>query len=217
MNNVLSDKPAVLNAIEFFKGFFNITDIIILLFIAYCSIIGYKNGLMKTLFYALKILASMILAFIIARIFSPILAENLAKPIITQIFENNINGILSITPDITSKMQNIITQSAIQITGSVIFAFLFLLSAFIINFIIGFIERVTRIINRVPVLSTLNKIGGFFLGIFVSVLICIITFAVLRYFAPDIFGKNGYLSPQNVEKTKITSYFIGLVSSIRLV
>lgn len=198
------------NASEFIKGLANPTDLIIIVVILYGAFIGYHRGLIRTVIGSVRFLVSMFGATIVARIISPIIAPMIVEPIVKKVFETKLSGASDLAPQIITQLQNNMTQIATAFAQSIAFSIVFFVFMFVISFVLNIFVKAMNMLTRIPPISFLNRIGGLALGVLISVLVCIIALSVLKYFAPEIFGDMGYLSPENIAKTKLTSYLLNL-------
>ena len=204
----------LINSLSFLKNILNLTDIIIILIIIYGAFIGYHKGLVRTVVGSIRAVVSMGGAAIVSRIIAPTIAPQIVTPIVNEVFKNQLGEVAELSPEITAQIQNNILQIATPIAQSIAFSVVFFVGMFIINFVLSLFTKTMSILTRIPVISTLNRICGLILGAVVAIILCIVALYLLRKFAPEIFGVNGYLSPQNVAKTSITAYLLGLLPSV---
>ncbi len=203
-----------INSLNFLKGLLNLTDIIIIAVILYGAVIGYHKGLVRTVVGSIRAVVSMGGAAIVSRIIAPAIAPQIVTPIVNEVFQTQLGEVSQISPEIVNQIQNNILQIATPIAQSIAFSVVFFISMFIINLVLKLFTKAMSILTKIPVIGTLNRICGLLLGVAVSIILCIAALYLLREFAPEIFGVNGYLSPQNVAKTSITAYLLGLLPSV---
>ncbi len=204
----------LINNLSFLKNILNLTDIIIVLVVIYGAIIGYKKGLVRTVVGSIRAVVSMFGATIISRIIAPQIAPQIVTPIVNEVFKTQLGEVTNLAPEIAAQIQNNILQIATPIAQSIAFSVVFFISMFIINFVLSLFTRTMNMLTKIPVISTLNRVCGLVLGAAVAIILCIAALYLLKKFAPEIFGVNGYLSPQNVAKTSITAYLLGLLPSV---
>ena len=204
----------LINNLDFLKSILNLTDIIIILAIIYGAIVGYRKGLVRTVVGSIRAVASMGGAAIVSRMIAPIIAPQIVTPIVNEVFQNQLGEVAELSPEITAQIQNNILQIATPIAQSIAFSVIFFISMFVINIVLKLFTKTMSVLTKIPVISTLNRICGLVLGAVVAIILCIAALYLLRKFAPEIFGANGYLSPQNIAKTNITAYLLGLLPSV---
>lgn len=137
--------------------FIMIVNIAVLVFLGSCVISGYKAG------FLLKLLG--ILSFFVIGILSWWLSGYISKFIMLYPIKQELSG----TGVLETLFQN-------QLNRMVIFVILFVL----MNIVVFLLKPIAKLIGSIPVVSTLNKVGGCVLGFAQAVLMLILVTMVLR-------------------------------------
>lgn len=189
----------------------NLVDIVILAVVLVFGLLGFRRGLVKSIFS----LAGAIVAFIIARIFYLSFALTLTKKtswdtkISTWVYERLMasypsgNITLDQTPSsfkwIFSKLfsENPAQYDTVQAFSNGVSAFVMNILAFVIIFVaivilIGLLGILLDKVMKLPGLSFVNKLGGFGIGLIKGVLICAVIVSLITFFS--VFSKSPTLS-----------------------
>lgn len=192
---------------------FNISDIILILFLALCFYFYYNKGLVMTLFG----FCTTIFSLVLSRFISPFLAGFLRH---TSIFENIKSYIsetilssgtgtgtefietLSIPEFLKSNISETIQTSntADYVSGYIasfainIIAMIIIFALFIIVFSV--LANVLKVVSHLPVIKTANKLGGGLVGLAEGIIVVWIIFAVftMLYGKPMFNGINESIS-----------------------
>ncbi|MEG0508315.1 MAG: CvpA family protein [Eubacterium sp.] len=183
-------------------------DIIGLLMIFGCGIIGYVKGAINTLIG----LAGFIASFLIAKLFTPAMTDyilhiEVVKNFITNTITQNVVGTISAqSNEVLTSIQgmagtNLLNNAIEAVTASQSLAtadavvkalepiiyqitsfFVFVIILLGCNILISMIKRIGRGINRVPVIGTLNRVSGMAIGLTIGgILLCLMISIVLYY------------------------------------
>lgn len=203
-----------------------IIDIILVTVIWITATVGYKKGLIKTL-YGLA-------AFVFAAVFTAIFHEKVSqyfmslefvKNLVTKINEKLTDTIVS-TTEFSSFMPNWMgetVESAIQSAGVtvaskimeiIIIILTVLLTFFLAKLILGLIVGILDALMKLPILDTLNRTGGMLVGIVKGVLIILICFGIVSMFVTA--DKYHYIHNE-INNTYIAKYFYNNNILMRLI
>ncbi len=178
---------------------FNISDVVLILFLALCVYFYYNKGLVMTLFG----FCTTIFSLVLSRVTSPFLADILRR---TSIFDS-IRSYISETiltggtgkgeefidslsiPEFlkTNILQNIQTGNVNDYVSGYIASFVINIIAMIIIFAIFIIvfsvlANTLKAVSRLPVIKTANKLGGGIFGLAQGIIVVWIVFAVCTMF-----------------------------------
>ena len=180
--------------------------------IALSTLIGYKQGLVKS---AIKILSFFIAIVVALALYKPVSSIIIkATPI-----DDNIKNVIveKITPEGVSENQEVEIQDNIglKIIGEatntiegiadtfavkLIEAITILLIYIIVKIVLKFVTALTDLITKLPLLKEVNKVGGLLYGIIKGVILVYTVLAVI-YLASPLLNKN--LS-EDIDKSIIT-------------
>lgn len=191
-----------------------VLDLILILIIALFTVIGYKQGLIKS---AIKI-ASFFIAIIVALVlYKPVSTLVINNTTIDDKIENTI--IEKITPEgmkpedeanISTKIPNAFIKEANNsikdiaetITTKIIEVCTVLILYIIARIILKFISALATIIEKIPILKQFNKLGGTLFGILKGLLIVYSILAVLYLISP-ILKEN---TTKKIDESIITKF-----------
>lgn len=188
-----------------------ILDLIIILVIALFTLIGYKQGLVKT---AIKIL-SFFIALVVSIMFYKTVAniiinntnidEKIESIIISKVvsedykqkFEILPNSLVQSGEDAVNSMATTVTEKAI---GIAVLIGLF----FILKIALKFVTILTDLITKLPIIKQFDKVGGFIYGLAKGIIIVTVIFAVVYLISPMISKE--YINTINESKIAAMLY-----------
>ncbi len=92
------------------------------------------------------------------------------------------------------------------IAYNLIFIVVFVIAILVLNFVV----QILKIVDRIPVVGTLNKCGGALLGLVTEFIIIYIIFVIVFTLVPQAsFDKIG-LTKEVIRETKLLSFFAGV-------
>jgi len=173
----------------------NKVDLVILLIVLVCMLVGYYRGLIKSILSVVQYFLVIILAIHLSPIFSKILIEKFNLDLIIIDWINNNEKLFSETI-------NIISEEILQeIVGRIVNVFamvaLFILLKLIISLVIAVLNKVANL----PIISVANKLGGLILGTFNGVLVVYLLILLVNWLP---------LESLSSIKAEIDSSFLGL-------
>ena len=182
-----------------------IFDIVVVIIIALCTFIGYKQGLVKS---AIKILSFFIAIVVALALYKPISNIIINKTPIDDNIKNTI--IEKIKPEGVEKDEeikledgnalDIIETLAEAFTVKIIETVTLLLIYIIVKVALKFVSALTDIITKLPILKQVNKAGGTIYGIIKGVIL-IYTILTVVYLMAPLLNKT---VTENINKSIIT-------------
>lgn len=190
-----------------------IFDIVVVIIIALCTFIGYKQGLVKS---AIKILSFFIAIVVALALYKPISNIIINKTPIDDNIKNTI--IEKIKPEGVEKDEEIKIEdgNALDIIGNatsttietlaeaftvkIIETVTLLLIYIIVKVALKFVSALTDIITKLPILKQVNKAGGTIYGIIKGVIL-IYTILTVVYLMAPLLNKT---VTENINKSIIT-------------
>lgn len=190
-----------------------IFDIVVVIIIALCTFIGYKQGLVKS---AIKILSFFIAIVVALALYKPISNIIINKTPIDDNIKNTI--IEKIKPEGVEKDEEIKLEdgNALDIIGNatsttietlaeaftvkIIETVTLLLIYIIVKVALKFVSALTDIITKLPILKQVNKAGGTIYGIIKGVIL-IYTILTVVYLMAPLLNKT---VTENINKSIIT-------------
>jgi len=121
---------------------------------------------------------------------------------------NDLKGLLSSAPSLSEGRQAVVDKMTDTISGflgsAIAIVLIFCVSMLVLNLIVAAIDRIFSL----PVLGTINRIGGLIVGIFCAVAIVLIICALLRFFMP-IFEASNFplISNSTIDNTSAFKHF----------
>lgn len=172
-----------------------IIDIIIIAIILIGGFTGYKKGLVGILVGFIGIILSIVLGFILQTPISEYLQKETAigttitDSIKTSIEKTGVNENLlykSILDSTAKGDTGVLTidQSANVITNFILKGLSFVLVFMVVYIICYILQMVLNIVFDLPILNSLNKIGGVGIGVIISLIKIIILLAIISFVSP---------------------------------
>ena len=165
-----------------------LADIIVLAFVVISVAIGYKRGLLKSLFSVVSYVASIILSFMLY----PVLSQMLMKtPIYTFLEEKIGKNYLGTASSEALSEGNFLSQyinkgvetATNELSGAVaqliVNVIAFILIVIICKIAIKLIGNCLNIFTKVPVIKQFNRLGGAVAGGLIGIVLLYIVFAVI--------------------------------------
>lgn len=197
---------------------FLLVDLIVILILALCILLGYKRGLTGCLIKILSFFIALAMAFALFKPVSNIIISNTQideniQTSIVQVFEsdepeNSSNEQTAVNSPILDyiseevenateeKKNEIVNNAAVQLSINIInvlsFIGLFILARILLNFV----KALTNLITRLPLIKQCDKIGGILYGVVEGLLIIFIAFALITFIS-TITNQYGLLETIN--------------------
>lgn len=180
-----------------------VLDIIVVVLIVIGAISGHKKGLVGVIVGFASLLLSIILAFAFQSIVADSLYNSGAGQKVKEVAQENMQKIIDndesledsfyggIISDVNTEEE--ISNAAETVAMFVMKGLSFIVIFMIVRLICYILQMILNIVFNLPILSSINSIGGIAVGI-LSILIKIwIVLAVVSFIAPMIEGISGYI------------------------
>ena len=176
-----------------------IVDIVLVLIVLLFAILGARKGMILTLFSLISIVLGLLGGRYVADLLTPPLVKQ-AAPMLEGIVEEYItafltsadaaaqgNGLLwnllrRLMEEGLSTAEPVAAELAAALAEAIIHPLLFLLAFLLILIVCWFIAHALDLVARLPVLNTLNSLGGFVLGLLKGALLVIVLIPLLLHF-----------------------------------
>ena len=186
-----------------------IIDVIVVAIIWSAATVGYKKGLVKTVYGLL----AFIIAAVLTALYHEAVAEYLMKFDFIQKMIENINQsiALNMTADLGAMplwMKDAISVASMGVAEKIIQMIITVITVIVtfvgVKIILGFAVGIVDVIMKLPLLKTINSTGGMLFGVIQGVLIVLVICAVLTMFVPLESFKNIHNA---IGGTYIAKYF----------
>ena len=197
-----------------YKGDNMIIDIVLILFIALGAFMGYKKGLINVLVSFVAIIIAIVLSLLLQIPVANTLRQTAPG---TDLYNNVHEGISKAVNDNKSDIDNNTIYSTIikgiisdeqinkqseSITMFILKGLSFFIIFIIVTLIILILKKILNFVFDLPILNSVNQIGGLALGGIKSLAIVYIILAILAFISPMPSLTSGIA--ENINKTKIT-------------
>ena len=173
-----------------------IFDIVILIVLLIGIIRGWFIGLAEKVGHVIALIASCLAAHIAGTVFRDMLAEKLLLPLLKE----KKGGIFAV---------QIIKNGAKAFAGELAYDLIFFVVLFIALLVFGHVVHILKIVDRIPVVGTLNKFGGALLGLVTEFIIVYLICAVLFTLIPQSTFNQIGLTEEIIRETTLLQFFIG--------
>ena len=184
-----------------------IVDIIIILIMALAVFLGMKKGLISCIIDIVAVIVALILALLLCKpvanaiIDNTNFDENLRATIVQNIPLNDVDFkveegsnlpepvveyINGITSNVNTSKDEAIDNISKELALGIISVIAFLAIFIIVRIILTFVKIVAKIIDKIPVLKQINKLGGAICGAIEGLIIIYAIFAVFSMISPLI-------------------------------
>ena len=187
-----------------------IIDVIVVAIIWIVATVGYKKGLVKTVYS----LIAFILAATLTALYHEAVAEYLMQFVFMQKIMEDINQgvVLKATSAETAAMPlwmndaiSVATMGVAEKIVQMIITIITVVITFVgVKIILGFTVGIVDVIMRLPILNIINSTGGMLFGVIKGVIIVLIICAVLTLFVPMESYENIHNA---ISATYIAKYF----------
>lgn len=191
-----------------------IIDIVLILFIALGAFMGYKKGLINVLVSFVAIIIAIVLSLLLQIPVANTLRQTAPG---TDLYNNVHEGISKAVNDNKSDIDNNTIYSTIikgiisdeqinrqseSITMFILKGLSFFIIFIIVTLIILILKKILNFVFDLPILNSVNQIGGLALGGIKSLAIVYIILAILAFISPMPSVTSGIA--ENINKTTIT-------------
>lgn len=179
-----------------------IIDIILILFIALGAFFGFKKGLINVVFSIVTIVISIILSLLLQAPVSNAISKSKINDNINVAVKENIQNIVSNKSednqnnkiyDMVLKQvlsEDNISQQANKITMFIIRGISFIAVFIIVTVILFILKSVLNLVFDLPLLHSINKIGGLGVGAIKNIVIIYVVLALIAFTSPLPFVTN---------------------------
>ena len=191
-----------------------IIDIILILFIVLGAFLGYKKGLINVVFSIVTILISIILSLLLQAPVANVLSQSKMNDNINVAVKENIQKIVSNKSennqnnkiyDMVLKQvlsEDNISEQANKITLFIIKGISFVAVFIVVTVILFILKSVLNLVFDLPLLHSINKIGGLGVGAIKNIVIIYVMLALIAFTSPLPFVANN-IAPK-INNTIIT-------------
>lgn len=208
-----------------------ILDLIVLILLLLFAAVGAKKGLTVCLVNIFSLIIALVLAFLLCRSVGDVVIKNtsLDDNIKNTIYDNlnvNIGESLDVNnSNLPDNMKNYINETiknanstkeeAIQglseeITKQVIYVICFIAIFFIVRILLVVVKILSNIINKLPVLSQIDKLGGAICGFIEGAIAIYAALTIISMAAPTINNQkfSSYIEDSYIAKQIYNNNFI---------
>ena len=208
-----------------------ILDLIVLILLLLFAAVGAKKGLTVCLVNIFSLIIALVLAFLLCRSVGDVVIKNtsLDDNIQNTIYDNlnvNIGESLDVNnSNLPDNMKNYINETiknanstkeeAIQglsekITKQVIYVICFIAIFFIVRILLVVVKILSNIINKLPVLSQIDKLGGAICGFLEGAIVIYAALTIISMAAPTINNQkfSSYIEDSYIAKQIYNNNFI---------
>lgn len=192
-----------------------IIDLAIVVIVALCTFIGYKQGFIKV---AIKLVATIVAIVVALILYKPIsgliidntsIDNNIQISIANKLLPEGSLGTDEISIDINSlpdvivkNCENTVNSIAEVISTKIIEIITIIVIYFVVKIVLKFITALADLIAKLPILNQINKLGGTIYGVLKGFIIVFSIFAVVSLIAP-LIGENFM---ENINQSYIGSF-----------
>ena len=170
--------------------------IVVICIIAWNAVRGYTRGLLRVVYS----LAACILMLTVSTMAAPYVRDNiLSQTGIESVICSNIEKQIAVQGQKTTgdfDMANILLQKSgaydsisVQLTNAIMTGLSFFIVIFLLGIVEYFVRRLIRKIERVPVISTVNRVAGFGVGFIKGIVIVWLLLALISLLATSEAGQ----------------------------
>jgi len=194
-----------------------IVDIVLLLIVLLFAILGAHKGMVLTLCSLVSIVLGFLGGSYLADLLTPYLASQ-AAPLLENFVQQHITAFLTgadaavqgegLLWNLLREMMEeglisaepVAAELAVSLAEAIIYPILFLLAFVLILIVCWFIAHALDLVARLPVLNTLNALGGFLLGLVKGLLLVVVLVPLLLQLL------NSYIPADILEGSRILAY-----------
>lgn len=174
-----------------------IFDIILVVLFLIGIIRGWIIGLAVKVGHVIALVASCLAAHIAGILLKDTVGELFIQPIL----KGREDGIFAV---------QIVKNGIKGFSASLAYDLIFLVVLIVALLVFNFAVQLLKIVDRIPVVGTLNKFGGALLGLVTEFIVIYILFAVVFTLVPQsTFDKIG-LTKEIIRETKLLQFFTGI-------
>ena len=173
-----------------------IMDMVIVCFFLFGIIRGWFVGLAVKVGHLIALIAAMISAHLAASVSKSILSEKVILPFL----EEKTGGL--------TKIMQVLDKGAAFLADQIAYDLVFTVVFFIALLIFNHLVHILKIVDRIPVVGTLNKFGGALIGFVTEFILVYIICAVFFTFAPQSALDSIGLTQAVIRETSLLQFFI---------
>lgn len=175
-------------------GIVNIVDLIIGVCFILSVLIGYHRGFVVTIARLMAMVVSYLGAVAVARVCQKQIAVSIILPVLAKQMDIKLLGGIG---------EEALTAAAEGISYTLVFAVMFS----VLQFVFLLLVSALRLVDHVPVLGKLNKLGGAVLGFFWMFLLCLLLGNVFFTYVPKELRHQWGFTKKAVQNTVLLSVF----------
>lgn len=171
-----------------------VLDIILIALIAFGAFRGYKRGLVGVVVGFASLILSIILAFAFQSIVAEALYNSGIGDSLKEVVQENIQTMLDNGENVEDSfygniLNSTITEDKIQQAGEIVTMFVmkgvsFILIFLAVRLICYILQMILNIVFNLPILSSINQIGGIAVGVLSTLIKVWILLAILSFITP---------------------------------
>ena len=173
---------------------FDLLDVILVALIAFGAFRGYKKGLVGVVVGFASLILSIILAFAFQSIVADALVDSGIGEALTEVVQENIQTMIDNGENVEdsfygSIINSTITEDKVGQAAEVVTAFVMKGVSFIVIFlavriICYIIQMVLNVVFNLPILSSINQMGGIAVGVLSTLIKVWILLAIISFITP---------------------------------
>ncbi|MBQ7097001.1 MAG: CvpA family protein [Clostridia bacterium] len=166
-----------------------LADLIVVVTVAFCIIMGYRSGFVKTCIRAVSYVLSIILALAIYPVVAGFLATTPLYDFLLGVVEANVVGTGDVSLGLYAEYfkdaaQMLATGATEAIATLLINIIAFVLVVIGCRIIIALLANMLNLVTKIRGIKQLNQLGGIVIGALIGVLVVYIVLAVLLFCEP---------------------------------
>ena len=177
---------------------------IVFVFVLLFVYLGYKSGLIRTLFGIMSYFISILISFMLYPVVSDIFKSSTLYEIVFNYFQKKVSSGNQSESILFSGLINSVNSSLSETITNLTFNVIsFVIVLLISKIVLSILSSVFGIISRLPVISFFNRIGGAILGGIKGIVVLYIAFSVIMVIPQK---ENGNFT-KDLKESKIASQF----------
>ncbi len=166
-----------------------LADLIVVVTVAFCIIMGYRSGFVKTCIRAVSYFLSIILALAVYPVVAGFLAKTPLYDFLFRVVEENVVGTGDVSVGLYAgyfkdAAEMLATGATEAIATLLINIIAFVLVVIACKIVIAFLANMLNLVTRIRGIRQLNQLGGIAIGAVIGILIVYIVLAVLLFCEP---------------------------------
>lgn len=171
-----------------------VLDIILIALIAFGAFRGYKKGLVGVVVGFVSLILSIILAFAFQSVVADALYNSGIGDSLKEVVQDNIQTMIDNGENVEDSfygniINSTITEDKVEQAGEIVTMFVmkgvsFILIFFAVRLICYILQMILNIVFNLPILSSINQIGGIAVGVLSTLIKVWILLAILSFITP---------------------------------